>query len=272
VRLDFPVIVGLQDTWKKLNTRRTVVVTGIDPQGDVVRFREESGQDATLAMDDFLRAWRPVNFWMLVICPADKPSWTMGVSELVARARFHERRNETARARADYENALARAPSNPGLCMALANLYRRSGQDDKAEELYRSALEANPTDGHVANNLAYVLAEKTATLDEAASLARKAAAMEPTNPTTLDTLGYVYLKQGNYIAAAATLERAHTRAGQLPVDQRNEIALHLARAHFQNGQIDEARLVLSNLLRSQPGCEVPPDLRGLVSSSATGLP
>lgn len=272
VRSGFPVIVGLQDSFQKLNTRRPVVVTEIDILGKDVQYREENGDIVKLAADDFLRQWRPVNFWMLIVGPAEKPDWKLSVSEAVARARFHERRGEMAPARVDYENALAQNPSNPGLCIALANLYRRLGQEAKAEDLYRRAVLADPEDGHAANNLAFVLAGKSETLDEAVELARKAATLEPTNPSTLDTLGYVYLKKGNYIAAAATLERARARAGQLPVDQRNEISLHLARAHFQSGQLDQARSILNELMRSQPACDVPADLRNLVTATATALP
>lgn len=260
LRTGIPVIVGAQDTWKKLNTRRPILVTGYAAASDSFTVRDQGGQTRRMPAEELQRLWRPVNFWMLLALPADRPAWTLNFSERASRARWFERRGDLAAARRDYEAALEEAPAHPGLQLALANLLLKAGDPESAKRLYRQAVAANPEDGRAANNLAFVLADEPSALKEAADLAQRAARLEPTNPATLDTLGYIYLKQGNYIAAAAALERAHARARQLPEAQRHEIAVRLARAHLGRGEPERARAVLDEILQLQPDYPIPADL------------
>lgn len=268
VERGMPVIVGLQDDWRKLNTRRPAVVTRIDLAQGVVRIREESGPEREAPVDEFLRKWRPVSFWTLRIGPADRMDPSPKLSEWAARARFFERRGESERALKDYESALAQWPEHPGLCFAAANLLEKMGDAARAENLYRRALAARAEDGAAATRLAELLASRPEKVDEAVEIARRAATLEPTNPRVLGALGYAYLKQGNFIAAAATLERARARSGDLPAEQRNGIALHLALAQYRGGQVEEARALVRAILREKPDCPVPADLRALADAAA----
>lgn len=96
-----------------------------------------------------------------------------------------------------------------------AKLYYLDGplQDyEKSASLNQQALEINPNALDVANDLAYTLAEDLGRPAEGLPFAERAANLAPNNPTVLDTLGWVYHALGRDKEAAATLERAVTRA------------------------------------------------------------
>ncbi len=264
VRAGVPVVIGIQEAWKKLNTRRAVFVEDYSAKSDQFTIHDANGESYMLPSEDLLRKWRPVSYWMLVACPIDRGSWPMNLSEHASRARHFEQRKDWDRADAEYLSALRESPQHTGLLIARANLLQKTNRKAEAESLYRRAIAANPGDGRAANNLAYLLADSPATLPEAGDLARRATTIEPTNPSTLDTLGYVYLKQGDYLAAASAFQRARDYAETLPVEQRIEITLHLIRAHIEQGRRDRARLLAKDILKMKPDYVLPPDAQALL--------
>jgi tetratricopeptide (TPR) repeat protein len=77
----------------------------------------------------------------------------------------------------------------------LARLHGARGEDEKVEELLRSALADAPGLVPAQNDLAYMLARRGESLPEATELAQEARANRPDSPEIADTLGYVYLKR-----------------------------------------------------------------------------
>ena len=84
----------------------------------------------------------------------------------------------------------------------------RLGRYEAAEEHYRAALEADPTNPLPMNNLAYMYASLGTNLDEALQLAEEATRLRPRNASCIDTLGYVLCRQRRYETAVAVLEEA----------------------------------------------------------------
>jgi tetratricopeptide (TPR) repeat protein len=90
-------------------------------------------------------------------------------------------------------------------------LAERQKHFEPAEQLFRQALEVDPTSAMTLNYLGYMLADKGARLPEALKLIRKAVEIEPMNGAYLDSLGWVYFKMGQYELAEENLRQAVNR-------------------------------------------------------------
>lgn len=97
------------------------------------------------------------------------------------------------------------------------------GQFEKAVEFYSKALEINPKQPVVLNNLAWML--KDTDLDKAVKFAKQAAEIAPKSSAVLDTYGWLLHLKGNKKEAVNQLEKALN----LTPDSK-EIAEHLAKA------------------------------------------
>jgi tetratricopeptide (TPR) repeat protein len=123
------------------------------------------------------------------------------------------------------------------LSQALAEMYQRTNDNDKAIAEYENLLKKSPNDAVAANNLASLLAE---TKGDKASLER---ALELTkrfeharNPSFLDTLGRVYFKLGQNDHALPLLQKAAASAPQAPVYQ-----YHVGLALYKKGDMESAK-------------------------------
>lgn len=90
------------------------------------------------------------------------------------------------------------------------HLQARAGAHGKvrrAEAAYREGLKVGPNDPRLANNLAYLLANRRLRLDEALSLAKQAVARDPKRATYHDTLGVVLQLRGDEAGARQAFER-----------------------------------------------------------------
>jgi tetratricopeptide (TPR) repeat protein len=90
-------------------------------------------------------------------------------------------------------------------------LAERQKRYEPAEQLFRQALELDPSSAMTLNYLGYMLADKGARLTEALKLVRKAVEIEPMNGAYLDSLGWVYFKMGQYELAEENLRQAVDR-------------------------------------------------------------
>jgi Tfp pilus assembly protein PilF len=263
-----PVIVELVDDPAYPRNRRFAVAVGYDEVEKRVLCHEGRGRPHTYGDTAFQQRWLPVRSWMLVIAPPSGLAWDLSPAELATRARFYESRNQLDLALQDLASAMAADPLNSRICVSAANLYRKLEQPEKAEGLYRRAIDLNPREGQAFNNLAYLKAEHNGDLVDAEALAREALLLEPTNPVSLDTLGYILYLQGRHDEAAANLEQACVRARHLPALKRREITLHLARCYRDGGQPDRAERLMHELMVSDASFTVPDDLRALAPATA----
>jgi serine/threonine protein kinase/Tfp pilus assembly protein PilF len=147
-----------------------------------------------------------------------------------------------------YETLKADFPENPQYrrflaesYLELASLLCRLGQSTEAAELCRKAVELEPEDPAINNNLAWLLAtsQEPALRDAALAvrLAKKAVTARPKVANFRNTLGVAHYRDGDDKAAVAELETAMSlRSGGNSFDW-----FFLAMAHWRLGDRDEAR-------------------------------
>ena len=99
-------------------------------------------------------------------------------------------------AAASFQKALSLDAHNIAAAGMLATTTGRKEDRDKVITLCRAALKDDPADAETENNLAFLLAEDGANLDEALALARRAVESEPSDTGYADTLGYVLARKG----------------------------------------------------------------------------
>jgi len=90
-------------------------------------------------------------------------------------------------------------------------LAERQKHYEPAEQLFRQALDLDPSSAMTLNYYGYMLADKGTRLPEALKFIRKAVEIEPMNGAYLDSLGWVYFKMGNYELAEENLRQAVDR-------------------------------------------------------------
>lgn len=266
LRAGVPVIVILQINPLDQATRQFAVVIGYDDLEKQVLYHTGSRQPVVTAYTDFFSAWQSTFNWMLTICPPDRIAWTPAAVEVASRGQFNEANDRIEQAITDYEAAIASGLRRSSLLVRLGNCYRSHENPEKAEAAYREALSLDAHNGRAYNNLAYLLAEHSKSLDEAVALARNAMLLEPTNPLAIDTLGFALFQQGKYKEASDVLDRARARARWSPPGTQTEIGLHLAWAHVKAGNPHLAKEVLADVLKIDPKTPLPTDLRELIDA------
>ena len=109
-----------------------------------------------------------------------------------------------------------------------------------AAQHYRSALEIEPANALVLNNLAWIEGEmKEPKALEHAELANK---LSPNHPAIMDTLGMLLIERGNIERGLELLRKASAMAPQTP-----SIRLNLAKGLMRAGKTDAARKELDDL-------------------------
>lgn len=106
-----------------------------------------------------------------------------------------------------YQRAATLLPQSVVPHLQRARALERMEKLAEAEAAYREGLKVGPTDPRLANNLAYLLANRRLRLDEALSLARQAVARDPKRATYHDTLGVVLQLRGDEAGARQAFER-----------------------------------------------------------------
>lgn len=136
---------------------------------------------------------------------------------------------------------------------AFLNLVGQQRQlaNDKAgaAAAYRAALEVEPENVVVLNNLAWLLSE--AGKPEARELAEHAYRLAPLNPSIVDTLGTVLVRQGDTARGLALLRMATNLAPQDP-----RLRLNLARGLVKSGDKAGARREVEQVMSRAPRAPV----------------
>lgn len=111
----------------------------------------------------------------------------------------------------------------------------------EAEKAYGRAIDLDPENGDLYNNLAWVLVERNERLDQAGKLVQKAIGLTPSHKSYyLDTLGVILLTGGKAGEAVGVLEES---VRTIPPEQRQFLAeawLHLAEAYQAAGDAAKA--------------------------------
>ncbi|MEM6278467.1 MAG: tetratricopeptide repeat protein [Verrucomicrobiota bacterium] len=135
---------------------------------------------------------------------------------------------------------------NESFFFRYAAAHERSGEFDRAEELFRKTIEMiakkDPDQQNqqftatVYNYLGYMWLENDKNLDEAGELIKTAVDLDPESGAIADSLGWYYFKRNRYEEAKTELLRAE----QLIEEPDPVIFDHIAQAFFMLGEREEA--------------------------------
>ena len=126
-----------------------------------------------------------------------------------------------------------------------ADVALRSKEYGRAAQNFRVALEVQPNDPLLLNNLAWSLWQQKD--PQALGYAEKANALVPGNPAISDTLGWMLVEQGQTKRGLELLEKASAAA-----PAQRDIAMHLAKAQIKDGRKDAARATLQSIVKAAP--------------------
>ena len=129
--------------------------------------------------------------------------------------------------------------------LLIAEIEQTAGHPSSSLQHYRRAVDANPNDVVALNNLAYMLAENPAGMDEALKLGQRAMELAPDNALVADTLGWVLYRKGLYDSAIRYFEKA-------ALNQEPVVQYHLAMACFKAGNLKRGNQALEAALRQNP--------------------
>lgn len=133
------------------------------------------------------------------------------------------------------EDARRRAPADHDVLFNLAATYERHDDENRAEEIFREIITADPRHAPALNYLGYMLADRGRKLPEALTLIERAIAVGGETPAYLDSLGWAYYRLERYDEAIGPLERAASAAPAASVIQD-----HLGDAYVKLGRHEQA--------------------------------
>jgi tetratricopeptide (TPR) repeat protein len=129
--------------------------------------------------------------------------------------------NRTGEAARVLDAARDAAVRDPDVLYYIAGLYSRIGQDDVTEQTLAEVVQIDPQHAAASNDLGYGYADKGKNLDRAEQLIRVAVQAEPDNQSYLDSLGWVLYKRSKFDEARQQLEppsrrrRCRTRSSSI---------------------------------------------------------
>ena len=134
-----------------------------------------------------------------------------------------------------FARGLAAFPDEPEILYARALSWERRDDIARAEADFRRILVAEPDSVAALNALGYTLADRTTRYQEALELIERARTAEPDNGAIIDSYGWVLYRLGRVKEAEVELRRAMTMLKDA------EIAAHLGELLWETGRRDEAR-------------------------------
>ena len=180
-----------------------VVADGADPGRGLLRFQFGDGRARWAPLTDVDGSWKPVGRALLLVRARDDTDAAM------ERAVSLEKGDRPREAEALYREVLLVRPESVRAWVNLGNVTAGQGRRTDAETAYRRALAVAPEDRDALNNLAWLLRDEPARLEEAEALAARAAALPGEDrPLALDTLGRIQAARGRCGEAVATLREA----------------------------------------------------------------
>ncbi len=144
--------------------------------------------------------------------------------------------------------ALTPTPQQPQLLIECARQAGGAGQMDVAITLMEKAVEADPDDPMVLNNVGFTLADWDVELDRALYLTKKADAIAPNEGAIVDSVGWAYFRKGMLREARPRLEAAVRMA-----PKSGEVRYHLGMLYSELGLHAEAQQQLALALEYDAG-------------------
>ena len=170
------------------------------------------------------------------------------------------RAEQDDKAIASFEELRARDGVNPPLLrsthLLLSSLYVQKGDIANGEKVLEDLIKLTPDDPTVNNDLGYLYADQGKNLDKAEEMIRKAVAAEPDNAAFLDSLGWVLYKNEKYEEAITHLKKAIELLGE---EEDSTIYGHLGDCYAALGNEEEARKAWETALKIEKEKEEPSD-------------
>ena len=145
-----------------------------------------------------------------------------------------------------YARGLAAFADDEALLYSRALLWERRDDIAKAEADFRRILVIAPDDVNALNALGYTLADRTTRYQEALELIDRARVAEPGNAAIIDSYGWVLFRLGKPREALDQLRHAFA------LQKDADIASHLGQVLWVLGQKDEARKYFEEARRIDP--------------------
>lgn len=145
-----------------------------------------------------------------------------------------------------YARGLAAYPDDPNILYARALGWERRDDIARAEADFRKILVADPDSTAALNALGYTLADRTTRYQEALELIDRARTAEPDNAAIIDSYGWVLFRLGRREEALAELRRAYS------LQKDPEIATHVGEVLWSLGRKAEARRYFEEARKLDP--------------------
>ncbi|MDD5292052.1 MAG: tetratricopeptide repeat protein [Candidatus Omnitrophica bacterium] len=152
-----------------------------------------------------------------------------------ALAQLYVRKKDWQKAEIECHKVLEKNPSDSNVHFYLGYIYNESAKVDNAIKEFSRAIEIDPNNSLALNCLSYLYAQRGEQLDYALSLVQKALEFDPANGAYLDTMGWVYFKKGDLENALRYLENASV------LSKDPEIYEHIGDVYLEMGKSKEAR-------------------------------
>ncbi len=145
-----------------------------------------------------------------------------------------------------YARGLAAFADDQALLYSRALMWERRDDIAKAEADFRRILVSTPDDVNALNALGYTLADRTTRYKEALELIDRARVAAPGNAAIIDSYGWVLFRLGRNAEALDHLRRAYT------LQKDPDIASHLGQVLWVMGRKDEARRYFDEARKIDP--------------------
>ena len=146
-----------------------------------------------------------------------------------------------------FARGLAAFPDDSALLYARGLAWERRDDIARAEADFRRILVAEPENVATLNALGYTLADRTTRYTEALELIDRARVADPGNPAIIDSYGWVLYRLGRNDEALVQLRRAFS------LQKDPEIAAHLGEVLWISGNKEEARRFFEEGRKLDPG-------------------
>ncbi len=148
-----------------------------------------------------------------------------------------------------YSEGLQEFPGHSDLLYARALMAEEIDRIDLLEQDLKAILNEDPENASALNALGYTLADHNFRINEALGYIKKALEIRPDDPAVIDSMGWVQFRLGNLAEAETYLRKAF---GLL---EDAEIAGHLVELLWAQGNYDEAKKVMDDMLERYPDDE-----------------
>jgi tetratricopeptide (TPR) repeat protein len=173
-------------------------------------------------------------------------------------------RGEGDKALAAAYQSIANNPKQVAAYFFAGTMEELRGNIQKAEEVYRKALEIDPIYAPAANNLAYLMLQNGEDINAALGLAQIARQKMPDSPSASDTLAWVYYQKGLYSLAADLLQEALQKAPDNPTYH-----YHLGMVYQKQNNPAGARKHLQRALQLNPNYPAANQIRQALSQTSS---